>query len=75
MKLNLKPTTLKIILTLIIFLIFLYNYQDSLVVCSIFCFGDNCPPCVYPNYFSIQLLLLIVIPVLFYLIYSIIENK
>jgi hypothetical protein len=79
---NLKPTLLKTILTLIIFAGFLYNFikitlnKDS--ICKVLCTYPNCPACAYPTSTTEIILwgvLTFLVPMLFYLIYSIFQKK
>jgi uncharacterized RDD family membrane protein YckC len=79
---NLKPTALKTIITSAIFLLFAFifinNYVNRNSVCKILCTIPNCPFCAYPTSTTEIILwgiLTIVIPLLFYLIYSCMQHK
>ncbi len=79
---NLKPTLLKIITTSILFIVFVFifikKYINKDFICKISCTYPNCPPCAYPTSTTEIVLwgiLAVVIPVLFYLIYSVIQHK
>ena len=79
----LKPTKLKVILALVLFVLLAwYTYLQSQIVCKIKCnplHGTGglppCPPCAYPSYNPTFVILTIVLPISFYLLYSYTQYK
>ncbi len=77
---NLKPTLVKTIMSVLIFLSLVYAFRIRLgnSSCEILCKIPNCPPCAYPVGNSEIILwgiVIIAIPALFYMVYSAFQRK